>query len=986
MIGKTVSYYKILEKLGGGGMGVVYKAEDTRLKRTVALKFLPPELTRDEEAKARFIQEAQAASSLDHANICTIHEIGETEEGQMFMCMAYYEGKTLKKKIGRGPLKLEEAVDIAIQCAQGLARAHEVGTVHRDIKPANLMITERGELRIVDFGLARLVGKARLTKTGMTVGTIGYMSPEQARGEEVDQRTDIWSLGIVLYEMLTGQLPFKGEYSEAVVYSILNEAPEPLTALRTGVPIELERIVGKALEKNPARRYQHMEDMLVDLKNLRDALVLEVGAAPKVGAISSRGAVSGTGARPVARGRLRRLLAPVAVLLVVAVALVVGIRIQIGRQPAAVAEENSLAVMYFDNLGDPEDAERLGEIATNLLILDLSESEYVQVVSSQRLYDVLKQLGMEGEKKIGREVATQVAEHAGARWMLLGSILRTEPQLEIGTQLVNVASGKVEASQRIQGEPGDEIFALVDRLTVEIKNDLSLPSAAQQEPDPVVAEVTTKSPKAYRHYLEGMENVYKMYWQEAEEDFSKALQYDSTFAMAYYQLAWAEREQGKGDGRELAAKAAQYSHNASQKEKHYIGFLEAMLSRDMETAFSEIESIVKRYPEEKDALYYLAVLHRNAGEFQKAEDCLEKVIKIDPLDKQSYNELSYLYDWMGDFEKSIWAINKYIELAPEEANPYDTRGELYANNGKLEQAIESYRKAVEIKPDFYTSVEMLGHLHSFKGDYREAERYYRTICSADDKSIRSWGRALLSVIPLRQGKLDEALKVLEDGIAADRMEQAQRYTASKHWLKATAYYQQKNMELMLKEARAASEVHQRVYPDSPIGRAPTLAFFLARCGRFEEAEELAKALEKEIAGEPMYVDSYWWVLGSIEQAKGNAEAAVDYLKKAQEAESSGPDLLYSYQLAQLYLDLGKHGRAVAELEQHLTRYTVRMAALPRVSVQMHYLLGLAYEKSGWTDKAIQQYEEFLDIWKDADPGIEEIEDAKTRLARLKAIS
>ena len=257
----------ILEQLGTGGMGVVYKAEDTKLKRTVALKFLPPELTRDTDAKTRFVREAQAASILQHTNLCTIHEIDETADGQMYICMDFYNGETLKKKIEQGPLKIDQAIDFTIQIAQGLAVAHEADEIHRDIKPANIMITERGEVKIVDFGLAKLTGQARLTVDGKTLGTIAYMSPQQARGEEVDQRTDVWSLGVVLYELLTGKLPFKGEYEQAVIYSIINEIPVPVTAMRTDVPLELERIVQKCLSKDPFERYQHMDELLVDLRS-----------------------------------------------------------------------------------------------------------------------------------------------------------------------------------------------------------------------------------------------------------------------------------------------------------------------------------------------------------------------------------------------------------------------------------------------------------------------------------------------------------------------------------------------------------------------------------------------------------------------------------------------------------------------------------------------------------------------------------------------
>jgi len=279
MVGKTISHYKILEKLGEGGMGVVYKAEDIKLRRTVALKFLPPELTRDPEAKERFIHEAQAAAVLDHPNICTVYEIEEAE-GQTFIAMACIEGQNLKDKIesgpvganGRSPLPIDEALDIAIQVAEGLQAAHEKGIIHRDIKSANIMVTEKGQAKIMDFGLAKLAGQVRITKTGTTLGTVAYMSPEQARGETVDSRMDIWSLGVVLCEMFTGQLPFKSEYDQAVVYSILNEEPEPMTGMRTGVPMELERIVNRTLAKSPDERYQHVDEILAELKRVKQEI------------------------------------------------------------------------------------------------------------------------------------------------------------------------------------------------------------------------------------------------------------------------------------------------------------------------------------------------------------------------------------------------------------------------------------------------------------------------------------------------------------------------------------------------------------------------------------------------------------------------------------------------------------------------------------------------------------------------------------------
>jgi eukaryotic-like serine/threonine-protein kinase len=283
MIGKIISHYKIIEELGRGGMGVVYKAEDTKLERRVALKFLPVQFSADEEEKKRFIHEAKAASALDHPNICSVHEIGETPEGQLFIAMGYYEGKPLKEKIKAGPLPVDEAIMIAIQIDEGLREAHRKGIVHRDLKPANIMVTEQGVVKIVDFGLAKLKGLTRLTKSGTTLGTVAYMSPEQALGKEVDGRSDIWSLGVILYEMFTGKLPFPGEYDQAILYAVINEEPESISKLRSDVPEELRRIVRKALAKRPENRYKAADELLKELKQFHRSIV-----APETVAFSFR--------------------------------------------------------------------------------------------------------------------------------------------------------------------------------------------------------------------------------------------------------------------------------------------------------------------------------------------------------------------------------------------------------------------------------------------------------------------------------------------------------------------------------------------------------------------------------------------------------------------------------------------------------------------------------------------------------------------------
>jgi tetratricopeptide (TPR) repeat protein/tRNA A-37 threonylcarbamoyl transferase component Bud32 len=981
--GTLISHYRIIEKIGAGGMGVVYKAEDTKLKRHVALKLLGPALTRDREAKERFLREAQAASAPDHPNICTIHEIDETEDGRMFISMSCYEGMTLGQRMAEGPFGLEEVLDIAIQVAQGLREAHKNSIVHRDIKPENIMITTDGQVKIMDFGLAKLRGVSNLTRVGTALGTWRYMSPEQAQGMELDQRTDIFSLGVVLYQMIAGRLPFTGDYEQAVVHSIINDTAEPLATYKAEVPEGLQRIMDKVLAKDREERYQDADELLADLR--REKIFLESGelaqvSTPAVPAMSNK--------------RLLRSLIPVAGIAVgVVLLLVLGpFRVGMGPREEAAARENYLAIMYFENLADREDPDKLGEIVTNLLITDLSESRYMSVVSSQRLYDILKLLGREGIKVVDRNVASEVASRADARWMLLGSILQVEPHVILTSQLVEAETGKVVASQRIAGEIGEDVFSLVDRLTVDIKKDLSLPAAAQAEPDRPVADVTTHSPEAYRDYLEGLEHLNKYYLPDAKRSFNRALESDSSFAMAYSSLAYTKWLRGEGDSqgrRELIAKAFKYSDKVPRKERHYIAAQAAHLSRDYAGAVEELEQLLDRYPDDKAAHDMLGMIyHANLRKFEKAIYHLSRAVEIDPFLKTAYNMLAYSYHRVGDFDKSIWAINKYISLAPDEANPYDSRGDLYAYAGQVDLAIESYKKALEIKPDFSISLRKLGDMYLYSKAYAKAESIYQRVCLDADKHIRSRGRTKLALVLVYRGKFDDALEVLDDGIAADRMERAESMPkALKHIWAGSIYREKGNLAMALKEVEEGTKIWQQGSLSHRYYWAYLYPELLAEKGETASAEEHVATLRKNIEQtDTTQMFYYWLALGNIERIKGDSQRAVTHLEKAS-LEAASPDLFHvRLYLARAYLEAGRLGEAVGLFEKVLSRYDTARLFSPVLSVKGYYLLGLAYEKSGWSNKAIEQYGEFLDIWKDADPGIPEIEDAHRRLARLRQVS
>jgi tetratricopeptide (TPR) repeat protein/predicted Ser/Thr protein kinase len=971
MIGKIISHYKILEKLGEGGMGVVYKAQDIKLDRLVALKFLPPHLTSEFDEKERFIHEAKAASALNHTNITTIYEIDEFE-GQMFIVMEYVEGRTLKQVIEKEALSIKKVLDIGIQICEGLTAAHEKEIVHRDIKSDNIKLTPKGQVKIMDFGLAKLKGATKLTKTRSTLGTLAYMSPEQAQGEEVDSRSDIFSFGVVLYELLTGKLPFEGEHQAAIVYSIINEEPQQVVRYNNKVSAELERIVFKALAKDREERYQHADELLADLRHEKKSLeYVKTGQIPK------------EVIAPKPKKRLLPFVIPASVVFILVLLFLIlrPFKFEIGPEKKATAEENRLAIMYFENMADREDKERVGEIVTELLITNLSD--YTNVVSSQRLYDILKLLGKEGAKTIDRSVASEVATRAGAKWMLTGKILKVEPRMVITAQLVDVKNGEVKASQEITGEPKEDVFSMVDKLTSALKKDLSLPAQAGKKETPKVADVTTHSQEALRYYLEGKEFSSKHYYTEAEKSFKKALEYDSTFAMVYLSLATIAYNNGDPELKQLIAKAVKYSDRVSQKEKMYIQAFEAYASENTAQFIEVLQKLVQRYPDEKQAFQWLGVANVRLKKYDESIHYLSKAIEIDSLYRSAYYALAYVYDRVGDFEKSIWAVNKYISSAPGEPNPYDVRGDLYGYNGKLDQAIESYKKALQIKPDFYKSLSKLGDMYLLKRHYAKAESCYEELASSSDKSTRSDGRYYLALVPLYQGKFNQAFKIIDQGIAADQMEKMEQGTAGKYSLKVYAYEALREYPLAVRQLELSQEVNDRLDPDDPVGYRIWLVEMLAAGGNIAKAGEIARTLKKRIEKKaPRRMFEYWDAMGGIELAKGNKIVAVDYYKRA-DMEANYPYFWLRYLLARAYLESGNLSATISVLEKALSRYDDSRAGEPQKGPMAYYLLGLAYEKSGWKDKAIQQYQEFLDIWKNADPGIPEVEDAKARLKKLK---
>jgi serine/threonine protein kinase/tetratricopeptide (TPR) repeat protein len=645
VIGKTVSHYRILEKLGGGGMGVVYRAEDIKLRRPVALKFLPQELTRDAEAKRRFIHEAQAASALQHHNICTIHEIDETPDGQIFICMDCYDGETLKEKIARGPMRVEEAVEVALQIAEGLSKAHEAGMVHRDVKPANIMVTKDGVVKIVDFGLAKLAG-TKVTKTGTTLGTAQYMSPEQARGEQVDQRADIWSLGIVLYEMLTGKHAFPGEYEQATLYAIMNEEPEPVTALRSGVPMELERIVKKCLEKNPAERHQTAADLIADLQHLRRTIGPD-GQSTR----ASRSAAT----RPGRRARRWLWAAPVLLLAAVAIGILTGIP---SRHPAPT--EKSIAVLPFVDMSPKKDQEYFCDGMTEAIINRLSNIRELKVPARTSAF------AFKGRARDIREIG----EKLQVGTVLEGSVQKAGSELRITAQLINIADGYHIWSETYDRELKD-IFIIQDEISSAIVNALKLQITSKEKQK--LSERPIDNVAAYECYLKANEGI----WRFSESALDSANQYlrDGIAIVGDNALLYSALALVHWQYVNIGAKQEDYITTSEEYAKKALA-----LDPDSPTAHEVLATIYKDFlgnPKE-------AILH------------YKRALAVNPKELNALRKLAYTYIVIvGKPSAALPLMERARQVDPLEPWKYLSQGMLYFCEGQNALALEQCRKLYE---------------------------------------------------------------------------------------------------------------------------------------------------------------------------------------------------------------------------------------------------------------------------------------------------
>lgn len=693
LTGTNILHYEVIEKLGEGGMGVVYKARDTKLDRIVALKLLPSHTGTEKTEKQRFLNEAKAASALDHPNVCNIHSIEETEDGILFIVMAYYEGMSLKEKIGRGPLPLKEVAGYAIQIASGLLKAHENGIVHRDLKPANIFITNDDQIKIIDFGLAKASRHTMLTKSGTTLGTVPYMSPEQAQGSEVDHRTDIWSLGVVMYEMITGQLPFRSEYETALVYSILNEDPEPVTGLRSGVPMDLERIINKCLEKDPQNRYQHSDELRVDVRRIEKELSRDVAAKSTISTnrVSDR---KSEDTRAYRNMRPFMLGIPLVILMIASYLFFSG-------NSAGPEVDGSIAVLPFESLSpNPDDGYFTAGIHEDIII-QLAGIDDIKVIGRGSVMGY----------KPGQRDYSGIGGDLGVSTVLEGSVHRAGDRVRVSVNLIDTKTHQTVWAESYDRDLTD-IFYIRTDIAQEISKTLQANLTPREEAS--IAHIPTLSTQAYDFYLQAREYARREYYNP--DDFTRAIQLyeqaierDPEFALAYAGLSRAhlsmywfafDQTEARLKRSQVALEQAMEINPDHPKVRMARGIFYYSGFRDYTKALEQFTFARKMMPNDTDIYFYTGAVQRRLGLWEEAIVSFERALELNPRNILHIYEIFMTYQNVREYEKAREVLDRADLLFPDSDSVKQMKYALMLRTGHIKY---TRQQVLELFPDVFAA-------------------------------------------------------------------------------------------------------------------------------------------------------------------------------------------------------------------------------------------------------------------------------------------
>jgi serine/threonine protein kinase len=978
--------YQIIEELGRGGMGRVYKATDTKIKEKVALKLIKPEIASDKKTLERFGNELRIARKIVHKNVGRMFDINE-EEGTHYITMEYVSGQDLKGFIRQsGQMAIGTTISVAKQICEGLSEAHKTGVIHRDLKPSNIMIDREGNVRIMDFGIARSLKEKGITGAGVMIGTPEYMSPEQAEAKEVDQRSDIYSLSVILYEMVTGRVPFEGDIALSIAMKHKSEAPKNPKEYNAQVPDDLSKLILKCLEKDKASRFQSAGEIQSELENIEKGIPTTDRAIPKRQPLTSR--------EITVQLSPKKLLVPALVIIAIAI---IGIMLWSpwAKKDATLitSDKHSLAVMYFENNTGDESLDHYKKALSDLLITDLSQSKYIKVLRGDKLFNILSHLNQLEAKSYSSDVLKEVAARGNVNHILQGNYTKAGENFRINIILHDTNTDELISSESVEGRGQESIFSMVDELTRKIKANFKLSQEQlASDFDKNIGEITTSSPEAYRYFSEGMSYEFKSDLQEARRAYKRAVEIDPEFALSYDYLAMVTTTMGYfSEAKKYIEKAFELRDKASKREQYiiegdYYSFFEVY-----DKAIEAFTRLLQIYPEDWAGNIDLGSLYRDIEQWDKAVERFEFLKQIKDESLYTYTNLSVLYMAKGLYDKSREVIEYFLNNFGEHNAIIQISARNYLCQGKLDLALNEIEKALSNDPTGSGPLVSRGYINLCRGDLKAAEKDFKKLNESAEKNINVWGLWNLMHYYLLKGQFEQASQKSVQAIELE--EQIRALTWKARFLRYKAYIYLKTGKY--KEALSEIEKAIKIYFEE-WGIQQELFLYLKGYIYLEMesmdqakkiAEELRVLTEKHM--NKNITRLYFHLAGLIELKKENISIAIEHFERAVSLLPDQWQMMYEMHalfiesLALAYYKSEDIDKAREEYEK-ITALTTGRYEYGDIYAKSFYMLGKIYEEQGDTVKAIEHYEKFLDLWKDADPGIAEVDDARERLAELRA--